>query len=133
MDYHRIGGVKLARITNIPLSTIKNIRLGKNVNPTIETLVPLARYFNCSLEEVIYGNFSVEKLAKDKSRVSRNFAQSVPVILWEEAVSWRQPHLQNDWRIFTEKQCSKQTFAVYLKQKISDIFTMPGIIYYQIF
>ncbi|MBV9576414.1 MAG: helix-turn-helix transcriptional regulator, partial [Gammaproteobacteria bacterium] len=70
MDYHRIGGAQLARTTNIPLSTIKNIRKGTNINPTIETLIPLARYFDISLEEIIYCNLSVEKLAANKNRMS---------------------------------------------------------------
>ncbi len=127
MDYHRIGGVQLARAINIPLSTIKNIRKGTNVNPTIETLIPLARYFDISLEEIINNNLSVEKLAANKNKISKTVSQAVPVISWEEVVGWTQ-HMQDDCQVFTEKQCSEQTFAVYLKQSVSEMFSAPGIV-----
>ncbi len=123
MDYHRIGGVQLARAINIPLSTIKNIRKGANVNPTIETLIPLARYFNVALEEIISSNLSVEKIAMKKNKTS---PQAVPVLSLEEAVNWPQSG-SRDLHIFTEKVCSERAFAVHSEQNSSESFAAPGI------
>ena len=49
---------------DVPLSTIKNIRTGVNVNPTIETLIPLANYFNVSLDDIVQDNLAGSFSAK---------------------------------------------------------------------
>lgn len=126
MNYHQIGGVQLARAINIPLSTIKNIRKGANINPTIETLIPLARYFNVSLEDIISSNLSAEKIGAKKSRASQNIPQAVPVISWEEAVDWPRSG-SSDLQIFTEKVCGEYAFALHSEQNASELFAAPGI------
>ena len=126
MNRQSIGGVQLARVTNIPLSTIKNIRKGVNINPTIETLLPLVRYFNVTVEEILSSNLAVEKNVASKSRCSHVEPQAVPIISWEEAVAWPQSDV-NDLQIFTEKRCSEYAFALHLVQNISELFVVPGI------
>lgn len=126
MNKHHIGGIQLARAVNIPLSTIKNIRKGVNVNPTIETLIPLARYFNVSLDDIIGSNLLVEKAAIKKSGYSQNTPQSLPIISWDAAIDW--PHSGSiDSQVFTEKLCGENAFALYSEQKASEIFAGPGI------
>lgn len=123
MGHHHIGGVQLARATNIPLSTIKNIRKGTNVNPTIETLVPLAQYFNVSIEDIISSDCIIK--AKKKN-LSQNDSKVVPVISWEEAIYWSQIGASNS-QIFTEKMCSQYTFALPSEQNSSELFAAPGV------
>ncbi|MFZ2314561.1 MAG: helix-turn-helix transcriptional regulator [Gammaproteobacteria bacterium] len=127
MNHHRIGGIQLARAINIPLSTIKNIRKGVNVNPTIETLVPLAHYFKVSLEEMISGTLSVEKISLRESGYRQNLPQVVPIISWQEAVFWPHGDRLHDLRIFTEKLHFENSFALPSEQNASELFAAPGV------
>src|ERR1700748_1799792 len=93
MEHYHVGAVQLARLTGIPLSTIKNIRKGANVNPTIETLVPLARHFATSLEDLIQGDPLVQKMNPLlPTKQAASSPRSVPVISWEVAKLYPQSY-----------------------------------------
>lgn len=123
MNHRHIGGAELARATGIPLSTIKNIRTGANANPTIETLIPLANYFNISLDDIVQGNMAgLKKYGSSQAR-----AKAVPIISWENAVIW--PEVEStDSQVFTEKMCNENVFALHVEQNISEKFVAPGIL-----
>jgi transcriptional regulator with XRE-family HTH domain len=125
MEARQVGGAQLARAINIPLSTIKNIRKGTNVNPTIETLIPLANYFDVSIEDII--STDLARQAKKKlNHCSKQLPQPVPVITWEEAIAWPNIIL-SDKQIFTEKPC-REAFALNSELNPSEVFSTPGVI-----
>jgi transcriptional regulator with XRE-family HTH domain len=121
MELHRIGGAQLARAIQIPLSTIKNIRSGGHVNPTVETLAPLARYFDVSMDDIV----NVDLTTKPNKSHSSILPQTVPIITWAEAISWPANSL-SDKQIFTEN-CCKEVFALSSDQNFSEVFLAPGI------
>lgn len=123
MNRQHIGGAELARATGIPLSTIKNIRTGVNINPTIETLIPLANHFDISLDDIVHDNLSVLK----KHGPFQAGAQAVPLISWESAVVWSEVE-STDSLVYTEKMCSENVFALHIEQNISEKFVAPGIL-----
>lgn len=124
MDARQIGGAQLARAINIPLSTIKNIRKGGHVNPTIETLIPLARYFDVSIEDIINSDLSTQAI--NNSRSSKILPYAVPIITWEEAISWPDNNTLRDKQIFTEKPY-KNAFALNSEQNHSEVFSAVGV------
>lgn len=44
---------KLSKLANLSLNTIVNIELGKNPNPTIETLEKIAKALGVSIEDLL--------------------------------------------------------------------------------
>ena len=125
MDHHRVGAVQLARVTGIPLSTIKNIRKSTNTNPTIETLIPLANFFCVSLEELISSK-DINRLVKSKNNdVS---SRSLPVISWGEIGASPSEFSHSEEYIYTEKTFSEYAFALKLERENIDPFSAPGIL-----
>ncbi len=53
MSNTRLTASELGRHLNLPAATIKKIRTGENKNPTITTLIPIAKYFNITISELI--------------------------------------------------------------------------------
>ena len=84
MLLNHIGAVQLARVTGIPLSTIKNIRTGKNINPTIETIIPLANYFAITLDALIQSATPLIKPAA-YAPVQHN---AIPLLTWKSCIQW---------------------------------------------
>ncbi len=126
MKYHQIGTIQLARAINIALSTLKNIRNGTHFNPTIDTLLPIARYFSVSLEELIEGDPLARKKRSSGKKVALRQPKAIPVLSWEEAVNWprRKPDVLR--YVFTEKACSERCFALHFEYDM-DIFAAPGL------
>lgn len=53
MKKRRISSLKLEKEISIPNQTISDIRTGRNINPTLKTLMGLADYFEITLDELI--------------------------------------------------------------------------------
>lgn len=119
----QIGATQLARTINIPLSTIKNIRSGTHINPTIETLIPLARYFDVSIDDIINSDLAIHDKRKHSHKI---FPHPVPIISWEDAISWPDNAL-SDQQIFTEKPYRK-AFALNSELNLSKVLSDPGFI-----
>ncbi len=66
-----ISGMQLAKKLGIPASTFKKIRSQEITNPTLATLVPIARYFSVPLEYFL-GEGDVDHY--------------VPLLSWDEVV-----------------------------------------------
>lgn len=71
----RVNASELARQTHLPAATIKNIRHGDNANPTLSTLLPIAKYFSITVSALI----GEEPLIHKKQLVS----VKAPLISWE--------------------------------------------------
>ncbi|XVN41629.1 MAG: helix-turn-helix transcriptional regulator [Rickettsia endosymbiont of Argas persicus] len=56
LKQERIDRKYLAEVTDIPYTTISRImraEAGREFNPEIDTILKIARYFNCSMDDVI--------------------------------------------------------------------------------
>lgn len=51
------------RLSGLPRNTIRNILIGNSLNPTIETLYSIAKYLDCTIDELI-GNQPISKSRK---------------------------------------------------------------------
>src|SRR3990167_6212407 len=81
LDKKKISATKLARELNLPAATIKNIRHGDNLNPTIATLSPIAQYFSVTIGQLVGEESLLEKL-------NVGVVLSVPLFSWEEVLRW---------------------------------------------
>jgi len=126
MEQNSIGTSQLARIINIPMSTIKNIRKGKNINPTIETLIPLASYFSITLEELIFSDFKKKKKWLNQDKAFSKL-QGLPIISWEDAVNWPCQLDSEKW-IYTELSSDGDMFALSIEKNSIGSFFAPGLL-----
>ncbi len=82
----RINASELARKTGVPASTIKKIRNDDNPNPTLTTLIPIARHFNATLSELV-GDIPLQW-----SEPTAN--AYLPLLTWATAAEWPHDHTE---------------------------------------
>jgi transcriptional regulator with XRE-family HTH domain len=81
MSNERITASELGRRINLPASTIKKIRNCDTPNPTVATLLPIARYFSLTLSQLV-GDETMPFYGVYGS------LQKIPVLSWEEAIHY---------------------------------------------
>ncbi len=100
---NNISASKLARDTLLPLTSIKKIRNGTNSNPTIATLLPIAQYFEISIEELVTAK---------KASWNTLTSHQLPIISWEESLMWPQDSTNKYPTPPCEPQLSETAFAL---------------------
>ncbi|MBY0544623.1 MAG: helix-turn-helix domain-containing protein [Gammaproteobacteria bacterium] len=53
LSKHKLTSKKLSDITCVPLPTISRFRSDRDVNPTINSLLPICKYFNVSVDQIL--------------------------------------------------------------------------------
>lgn len=96
MSRERLTATHLGQLINLPAVTIKKIRSGENENPTIATLMPIAKYFNISISQLV-GEHLINKDSFNSKL--KDFDKSIkirelPLITWETAILW--PNINNN-------------------------------------
>ena len=76
MNEVNIDDKKLSESTGVSAATIKKIRLGLSLNPTIETLIPLAKFFDVSVSQLI-GEVSINDGPSDNKK-------QIPLLRWHD-------------------------------------------------
>lgn len=105
----RLSSSELARHIGIPATTIKRIRNNEQSNPTITTLMPIAKYFSVSLNELI-GDKSLEVRNEPHSMTQ---IRKIPLLSWSECIhSQLLDYNKCSQHIFTERQVSNKAFAL---------------------
>src|SRR5687767_1285630 len=85
MGKSKLSANDLSSHIAIPPVTIRKLRTGEITNPTFETISPIAKFFDVSLDEIFFNN-----LAK-KGPSKKNFSQ-IPLIQWSEIDKF--PHVE---------------------------------------
>lgn len=89
MSNRQLSASELSRRINIPSDTIKKMRTGKNTNPTIATLKPIANYFGITVSQLIgeepitSANCGEEDYHNNQTKYA-----SIPIIAWQDTVLW---------------------------------------------
>lgn len=95
MSRERLTATHLGQLINLPAVTIKKIRSGENENPTISTLMPIAKYFNISISQLV-GEHLINKDSfafRDNNFDKNSKIRELPLITWEDSISW--PNISN--------------------------------------
>ena len=109
----RINANELARRTGLPASTIKKIRNRDNPNPTLTTLLPLAQFFSVSLSQLI-GEDSLSTFALPHEHIRS--LHCVPLLSWEESLTWPSTISQARTTIRTEHAYSVSAYALLVEE-----------------
>src|SRR5688572_5176031 len=110
MSDRRISADELGRRTNLPASTIKKIRNRYNPNPTLTTLLPLAKFFEISLSQLV-GDEPLP-LGKSQDLLRKGHFNYLPLLSWEEAIDWPNVSRQSFPLIKTESHLSQNAYAL---------------------
>lgn len=115
-----LNASELARRTDLPASTIKKIRNRDNPNPTLATLLPIARFFSISLSQLI-GDEPINGF------VSSGF-QTVPLLSWSEAITWPKNSIDKA-TIKIEARYSDKVFALEVENEEWDKLNKGTILF----
>ncbi len=128
MKEKEISASCLARHVNIPLSSIKKIRNGSTPNPTVATLLPIARFFNVTVEEIVDINLIGCKISLQKRNVNISSPAQIPIIRWEEVISWPDVPVVKRDTIFSEISFSPFAFALYVDREDFGVFASGSLL-----
>lgn len=113
MDKAHISASELGRRINLPASTIKKIRNCDAPNPTVATLLPIARYFSLTLSQLV-GDENMPYYAVHGS------LQKVPVLSWDEVVLHTQNTVLTSRTICVDPPESPSAYALVVEQNNLD-------------
>lgn len=110
MEAHKITLSKLSEETGVPVATIKRLESDSKANPTISTLIPIAHFFNISLNELI-------DISDDKPIVSTieydNRLVKVPVFAMNDLLKTKKKHTSIGC-VYLESENPDKKFAIYM-------------------
>jgi DNA-binding Xre family transcriptional regulator len=107
MSEQRLSSSELGRRIQIPGTTIKGIRNGDSINPTLTTLTCIAKYFEITISELV-DDYIYAQQKKD------SFSK-IPIITWDESISWSSSQLSKHHELcLVERILSKEAFALHM-------------------
>lgn len=125
---------ELARQTGVPQTTINRMLLGETIDPRANTLKPIAKFFGVTIgqllgEEPIFA----DRVQGTFSSYNRNAWNNVPIIQWEEALSWiftKEKYNLNSHKkwIITEKNVSENSYGLLSKPFMEPRFKRNSIL-----
>jgi len=117
MEQGQVTLSMLHKSTGIPLATISRLLSDEQQNPTIASLVPLAKFFQVSLDQLI-GSEPLPSLIESSAQ-SANKWHSIPLISWEYIMKWTQEkhHKIHKYahNILTDLELSQDGFALLIE------------------
>lgn len=117
MDEKRISADELSRRTDIPSSTIKKIRNHYNPNPTLTTLLPLAKFFSVTLSQLIGDEPLPESRVEGIYQPNSQALQQIPVLSWKEAITWPNTNKRPHTFLSSEYHYGKNAFALIVQEE----------------
>jgi SOS-response transcriptional repressor LexA len=115
MEEMRISADELGRRTQIPPSTIKKIRNRYNPNPTLTTLLPLAKFFSISLSQLVGDEPLPATRIQGQYSVNQETLHRVPVFSWQ-GITQPFATLETTQFISTENVYSEKAFALFVEE-----------------
>ncbi len=115
MSVAGINASELARLTGIPASTIKKIRNRNNPNPTLMTLVPIAKQFNVTLSQLVGDRIEENKQGIESSCFCAG-QKSAPIISWADALSWPKISSNVFQRVIVDDAYNEAVYALIVSE-----------------
>ncbi len=116
MSEAHISADELSRRIGLPASSIKKIRNQENLNPTLSTLVPLAKYFSLSISQLIGDEPLPASRIKGLYQGSPETVSHIPLLSWKEAISWPSTINQPHNTIATEYEYGENAYALLVEE-----------------
>lgn len=114
---HQLSESELARRTNVGQPVIHRMASGETDNPKVATLIPIARYFSLTINQLM----GVDPLPKDRMPGTYNPQihawSKVPLLTWEQLAEWPSITKKSpqDIRISTDAEVSEKAYAIAVK------------------
>lgn len=134
MDEIKIKEAELARQTGLPQTTVNRLLLGETSDPRGSTLKSIAKFFKIPIDYLLNDEPDLSLRLKGTVNVyNKNSWINVPVISWEQALSWsfmhqNFNHLNHKQWIITEKNLGDLAFAIYSKPFMEPRFRKDSIL-----
>lgn len=122
MAKHKVDGVHLSKNTGVPTTTINRLRQGAQTNPTLLTLIPLAKFFSLSISQLIG-----EADLPSRHNLRTDSGQ-IPVFSWDELMDWPNIIEIDMINYFTENTYSDKVFTLIIEDDDFDKFGKGSII-----
>lgn len=111
---HGLTSTELARRTGLVQPVIYRMASGETINPKIDTLIPLAKYFKITLDQLVGQNSDaiIAQQIKANSDATR-----LPLLSWQEATCWPEVALKEKATkyFYTNTAVSSDSFAITVK------------------
>jgi transcriptional regulator with XRE-family HTH domain len=120
----RLNSSELARLTGLPATTIKRIRNNEQANPTVATLLPIAKHFSVTITDLLGGEFA-ESLPN--TYIVRSDVKPIPLFTWRDCVV-ADAKTNSANKVLTEKQVSKDAFALIVEDRDFEVFPVKSIL-----
>lgn len=106
-----INTQQLHRYTGIPLSTLKRLRLNKQNNPTLASLIPIAKFFSVSIDQLI----GINPLESNNSPYK---SIKIPIIDWENALKRQEDRCKLAFSslVINDAHLSQASYALITKE-----------------
>lgn len=129
-----IKEAELARQTGLPQTTINRLLIGDTADPRANTLKPIAKFFGVTVGQILGEEpISPDRIAGSFHANNREAWLNVPIIPWEDALSWifrkesYDIHSHKKW-IITERPVSNSSFAIVSKPFMEPRFRKNSIL-----
>lgn len=111
-----ISADELGRRIGLPASTIKKIRNRYSPNPTLTTLLPLAKFFSLTLDQLVGIEPLPQTRIKGSYQANIETVQHIPVLSWEESITWPKTSDKIHKTVSTEYSYHKNAFALLVEE-----------------
>lgn len=122
LERHQLTETELSRRINLGQPVIHRIASGETRNPKLETLSPIANYFQISINQLI-GDEPLPLVHNELSDALPAQLRSVPLLSWDQVSHWpklKKMPIGSDC-VYTDLVLSQQGFAV----KVQDTTMRP--------
>ena len=112
----RLNAEELSRRIGLPASTIKKIRNNHDANPTLTTLVPLAKYFSMTISQLVGDESFPKSRLKGTYCPNLDTLSYIPLISWRDAINWPSLNTKSDISIGSEHIYSQKAYALMVEE-----------------
>ena len=121
MQKSEITSSELARCTGITQPVIYRIASGETDNPKINTLIPIAKYFNTYLDHLVDGSaIAGERTTETTSDLDKSKSKQSPLLSWGK-IAKKEFH-RSDQQFYTHSNVKGPSFCI----KITDDSFLPN-------
>lgn len=114
---HDLKVIDLARKTAVPQPTLQRLVAGNSTRPQEKSLVPIAKYFNISLEQ-LRGEEAIVGFNRSGETLQAVGVQQVPMLEWKQVYNWLNNSVENSTTLaktLTDCEASQRSFALCAK------------------
>jgi len=116
MEEAHLSADELGRRTGLPSSTIKKIRNRYNPNPTLTTLLPLAKFFSITLGQLVGNEPLPNNRIKGTYKENMETIRYIPILSWEEAITWPNTYDEYHNTVSTEYEYDRHAFSLIVEE-----------------